>query len=95
MDMDNLNNLLNIGVLPRELNYTASPARIDYNKLQYNSRYQSYDFYANRFPKGWSDEPLFIPLIESIAEKAKLNNINPLDEINKISNNNNDTNPLE
>lgn len=90
MDMENLNNLLNIGVLPRELNYiTRTPARIDYNKLQYNSRYQSYDYYGAKFPRGWSDSPLFSPLIESIANKAKLNNITPLqelDELNKISN---------
>lgn len=96
MDMNNINSLLNIGILPRELNYTTrTPARIDYNKLQYNSRYHSYDYYGAKFPKGWSDEPLFIPLIESIANKAKANNISPLQELNNIALNNNEPNTSE
>ena len=93
--MENLNNQFRNGICPPQLCYNINDAGVDFSKLQYNSRYQSFDYYGAKFPKGWSNEPLFIPLIESIAEKAKLNNINPLDEINKISINNNDTNPLK
>ena len=93
--MENLNNQFRNGICPPQLCYNINDAGVDFSKLQYNSRYHSYDYYGAKFPKGWSNEPLFIPLIESITEKSKANNINPLDEINKISNTNNDTNPLE
>ena len=91
--MENLNDQFRNGNCPTELCYNINDAGVDFSKLQYNSYYHSYDFYANKMPKGWGNEPLFIPLIQSIADKAKANNINTLDEINKISNTNNDTNP--
>jgi hypothetical protein len=93
--MENLNNQFKNGICPRELNYNINTSCIDFNKLRYNSRYQSYDFYGAKFPKQWSDEPLFIPLIQSLADKAKANNITPLDELNNITTYNNDPNPSE
>lgn len=85
MNLQNLNAQFKNGILPKELNYNLDTACIDFNKLQYNNRYHSFDFYSKKFPKGWSEEPLFIPLIESIAERAKANNVTPLQELNKIS----------
>ena len=80
--MENLKNQLKNG-------YNINDAGVDFSKLQYNSRYHSYDFYSRKFPKQWSNNPLFSPLIESIADQAKTNNVTPLqelDEINKKSN---------
>ena len=85
--MENLNRQLKQGTLPRELNYSIDDNIIDWNKLQYNNRYQSFEFYASKFPRGWDQEELFIPIIEHIADKAKINKISPLDELNKIYDN--------
>ena len=85
--MDQLNKQLKQGVLPPQLNYCVEKNIIDWNKLQYNSRYQSFDFYAKKFPAEWSDDILFEPVIQMIADKAKINNISPLEELNNISNN--------
>ena len=93
--MEYLNNQLRNNICPRELNYNIDNSCIDFNKLQYNSRYHSYDFYGAKFPKGWSDNPLFSDLINIISNAAKMNNISPLQELNNTSNNsivNNDSN---
>ena len=47
--MNNINNQLINNICPRELNYNIDNSCIDFNKLQYNSRYHSYDFYAKSF----------------------------------------------
>jgi len=86
--MNNLNNQFKNGILPKELCYNLEISCIDFNKLQYNSRYQSYDFYAKKFPKGWGDEPLFTDLIGTIANTARINNFTPLQELNNMSKNN-------
>ena len=84
--MEKLDRQLRDGIIPRELNYSIENACIDWDKLQYNNRYHSFEFHARRFPKQWSSNPLFIPVIEHMAEQAKLNNITPLEELNNISN---------
>ena len=86
--MDQLNKQLKSGVLPPQLNYGIENNIIDWSKLQYNSRYHTFDFFASKFPEQWQDEILFEPIIRMIADNAKLNNITPLDELNKISLNN-------
>ena len=88
MNLQDLNNQLRNGICPKELNDNLQTACIDFSKLQYNSRYQSVEFYSAKFPKGWGDSPLFIPIIEGIADKAKLNNVTPLNQLNKISSTN-------
>ena len=85
--MEYLNNQLRNNICPRELNYNIDNSCIDFNKLQYNSRYHSYDYYANKFPRNWGDNPLFSDLINIITNTAKVNNISPLQELNNISNN--------
>ena len=90
--MESLNKQLKSGILPRELNFNLESSCIDWNKLQYNNRYQSFDFYASKFPPQFSDDALFEPIIQMIADKAKNNNktpLNELDELNKIYDNNN------
>ncbi len=90
--MNNINNQLRNNICPRELNYNIDNSCIDFNKLQYNSRYHSYDFYAKKFPRNWGDNPLFSDLINIISNTAKTNNITPLQELNNISNNSIDNN---
>ena len=93
--MEQLNRQLRSGILPQQLNYTVDNNIIDYSKLQYNSRYHTFEFFANKFPKGFSEDPLFIPIIENMAEQAKLKNQSPLkelDELNNILNNSIDNN---
>ena len=85
--MEALNKKLRSGILPPQLNYTVDNNIIDYSKLQYYSRYHTFEFFANKFPKGFSEDPLFIPIIENMAEQAKLRNISPLDELKNILNN--------
>ena len=86
--MEHLNNQLRDGILPQQLNYNIENACVDFSKLQYNSRYKSFEFFASKFPEQWADDPLFEPVIQMIADKAKINNITPLAELNKIYNNN-------
>jgi len=92
--MNQFNNQFKKGILPPQLNYTLENNILDYSKLQYNSRYQSYEFYAGKFPPQWKDEKLFEPIIQMITNKAKLNNMSPLDELNNILNNNIDNNVI-
>ena len=86
--MEHLNNQFKSGILPQQLNYNIENACVDFSKLQYNSRYKSFEFYASKFPIGWDQEELFIPVIQMISDRAKINNITPLGELNKMYNNN-------
>ena len=90
--MEQLNRQLRSGILPQQLNYTVDNNIIDYSKLQYNSRYHTFEFFSSKFPKGFSEDPLFIPIIEHMAEQAKIKNISPLEELNNILNNSIDSN---
>ena len=49
--MDQLNKQLKSGVLPPQLNYSIENNIIDWSKLQYNSRYHTFDFFASKFPE--------------------------------------------
>ena len=90
--MNNLNNQFRNNICPQELNYNLNNSCIDFNKLQYNSRYHTYDFYAKKFPRNWGDDPLFMTYINIIANTAKMNNFTPLQELNNMSNNSIDNN---
>ena len=64
---------------------SALRVSIDFNKIQYNNYYQSYEFFESKFPKGYDNIVGFSDVIENMATNAKLKNINPLDEINNLS----------
>ena len=82
--MDQLSRQLKSGILPPQLNYSIQNDNLDYSKIQYNNRYHSFDFYARKFPDGFSEDFLFEPIIQMIADKAKLNNVSPLIELNNM-----------
>jgi hypothetical protein len=50
---------------------------IDGNRLIYNSTYNTYEFFASKFPPGFEDIPGFSKVIENIAKNAKT----PFEEI--------------
>jgi hypothetical protein len=79
--MDEIIQQLNAGILPDALNYTGEKQfeGVDIAKLQYNAFYRSYDYYLNKFPKGFDGLLGFDKVIESIQEKNADNS--PLKEI--------------
>ena len=47
--MEHLNNQLRDVILPQQLNYNIENACVDFSKLQYNSRYKSFEFLHRNF----------------------------------------------
>ena len=92
MDIKSINNSFNNGFIPNYLFYNTFPSEynmsIDISKIQYNTYYQSYEFFESKFPKGYDNIIGFSDVIENMATNAKLKNINPLDEINNLIINN-------
>ena len=82
-----LKNLDN-GILPDCLNYSVCTIdnKIEISKLQYNSFYRSYDFYASKYPKGMVENlPGFDKVLDYIVElKKDTTPIKELEEILKI-----------
>jgi len=91
MDIKSINNSFVNGYIPNCFFYNASSEynmSIDFNKIQYNNYYQSYEFFESKFSKGYDNIVGLSDVIENKATNAKNNNINPLDEINNLSINN-------
>jgi DNA replicative helicase MCM subunit Mcm2 (Cdc46/Mcm family) len=85
MSVQELNDLLTQGILPDELNFSIKREyTIDLNKIKYNAFYRSYEFYENKFPKGYNSIPGFDKIIDSIAVKAIEKNKSPLDELEEL-----------
>jgi hypothetical protein len=41
-------------VIPDELNFKLEPKEpVDWSKLWYNTYYNSFEFFSNKFPTGW------------------------------------------
>lgn len=82
--------LLNLGILPDSLNFNGNQNQVlDINKVAYNLRYKTTEYWESKFPTGYQNFPGFDKIIEKIAEDA----LTPLEEINliqekNISNNN-------
>jgi hypothetical protein len=87
MDIKYINNCLENGIVPDCLNFTLQEREyeIDYNKLNYLDFYD-YDYYARRFPAGYTSIAGFDKVIESFVN-ININNKNtPLNEIEKRRN---------
>ena len=66
------------GIIPDELNFTLQKNDgLDWDKLQYNNRYKSKEFFENKFPSGM----LNLPAFDEIVERMVLNAKTPLEEI--------------
>lgn len=55
------------------------PLQYDPEKLQYNQKYKCFEYFANKFPKGWE----FIPGFNKVIEQCQMNasKITPLQEM--------------
>ena len=84
--MDILKDLdqLNQGILPDSLNFSLKPKteHIDYQKIQYNAFYKTFEYWSNKFPEGHQSIPGFDKIIHSLAENA----ITPLQYLNQLNN---------
>lgn len=80
---------LDNGILPDVFNYNISNSndKIDISKLQYNSFYRSYDFYASKYPKGMVETlPGFNKVIDYVVElKKDTTPLKELEELNKLN----------
>jgi hypothetical protein len=75
--------LINKGILPDSLNYSGihQNQELDLEKLVYNLRYKTTEYWESKFPSGFSSIPGFDKIIEKIAEEA----LSPLEEIDLLS----------
>ena len=82
MSVKKLNQQLEKGILPDELNFSLEQNNnIDIEKLKYNAFYRSYEFYESKFPNGYQSIPGFEKIIENIAKTADEEDRTPLKEI--------------
>ena len=93
MSLNYIIECLEKGICPPELNYTeANTCReIDWEKLAYNVRYNSFEYFDNKLPNDLKHIPAYNKIVELIVNKNKDNS--PLKEIEeriKQSENNTD-----
>ena len=78
--------LLNNGILPESFNFNLNllqkPEHIDYNKIQYNAFYKTFEYWSNKFPKGHQSIPGFDKIVHNLAENA----LTPLQYLNQLNN---------
>jgi len=85
MDIKNLIKSLEKGICPAELNYSLTPDdNIDWEKVLYNTRYNTAKFYEDKFPEEVKSIPAFDKIIDIIVDKNKDNS--PLKEIEEREN---------
>lgn len=84
---------LEMGILPVELTFNQEMIMNEelIAKIQYNSFYKTFDYWADKFPSGF----LNLPGADKIINHMKDNAITPLEELNKRSNNNISFNNIE
>ena len=84
MDLQKLIRQLEMGVCPTELNYRADAGEeIDWEKVAYNARYHSFEFYDGKFPNEIKKMPAYDKIVELIVDKNEDNS--PLKEITKLT----------
>ena len=84
MDLQTLIQQLEQGICPAELNFRAdAQEEIDLEKIAYNTRYHSFDFYDSKFPKEIRQIPAYDKIVELIVDKNVDNS--PLKEITRLT----------
>ena len=84
MDLQKLVRQFEMGVCPAELNFRAdSQEQIDWEKVAYNTKYHSFDFYDGKFPNEIKKMPAYDKIVELIVDKNEDNS--PLKEITKLT----------
>lgn len=90
--IEKINQQLNDGIIPDELNFTDEKAindlsyKFNWDMVKYNTYYKDKNYILSKFPKGFDSLPGFDKIIDKLIE-----NIDPLEEMEeriKISNNN-------
>jgi hypothetical protein len=69
------------GVVPIELDYSEANCHqeIDWEKVIYNTRYNSFEYFGNKLPKDLQKLPAYDKIVDLIVDKNKDNS--PLQEI--------------
>ena len=84
MDLQKLIRQLEQGICPTELSYRADvQEEIDLEKVAYNTKYHSFDFYDNKFPEEIRQMPAYDKIVELIVDKNVDNS--PLKEITQLT----------
>lgn len=82
--LDRLIEQLSNGICPAELNFRAdAQEEIDINKIAYNTRYHSFDYFDSKFPNDIKKMPGYDKIVELIVEKNVDNS--PLKEITRLT----------
>ena len=80
MDIQKLIRQLEMGICPAEFNYRAdAQEEIDWEKISYNTKYHSFDYFDAKFPNEIKQIPAYDKIIDLIVEKNEDNS--PLKEI--------------
>ena len=73
-----------MGIIPAELNYRPdAQEEIDWSKIAYNTRYNSFEYYDAKFPDEIKKMPAYDKIVDLCVEKNKDNS--PLKEIIKLT----------
>lgn len=74
---------IEVDLTSNEFDYSGTFQRrqiVDWNKLQYNSTYKSFEYWRDKFPPGFEYLPGFDKIIQKMIENAK----SPYEEMMEI-----------
>ena len=78
------------GICPAELQYRAdAQEEIDWNRVAYNTRYNSFDFFNSKFPNEIKKMPAYDKIVDLCVDKNEGNS--PLKEITRLTEEKNKT----
>ena len=93
MNISEIIKSLEMGVCPKELDYSEANCHheIDMEKLAYNIRYNSFEYFDNKLPNDLKNIPAYDKIVDLIVDKNKNNSpLKELEERIKQSENNTD-----
>ena len=83
MDLQKMIGQLEMGICPIELNYRGDAVEeLDFEKVAYNTRYHSFDYYDAKFPNEIKKMPAYDKIVDLCVQKNEENS--PLKEITKL-----------